>query len=188
VPADDKDHPISELLPILSPEEIENVRDWIGKDRKYEGEYRKMKEAMGKELAEAFGSVPAQAGNAPGTVGKALRWFEKDWREDAGRRDPRLPSGKLMWPSQKRLEKEKKFRQLGRKPVFLYVLSFLLKQIRRLKHFADLNLSIPRQQVRLSFWCPSGSMWTLAMASTDLEIPSCGMPTVCLFLFVVPSN
>lgn len=127
VPADDKDHPLSESLPVLGPEEIENVRNWIGKDRKYEGEYRKMKEAMGKELAEAFGPIPAHPGNAPGAVGKVLRWFEKDWREDAGRRDPRHPSGKLMWPPQKRMEKERRFRLLGRKPVFLCVLSSLFQ-------------------------------------------------------------
>jgi SWI/SNF-related matrix-associated actin-dependent regulator of chromatin subfamily B member 1 len=144
VPADDKDHPLSESLPVLSSEEIENVRDWIGKDRKYEGEYRKMKEAMGKELAESFGPIPAQPGNASGAVGKVLRWFEKDWREDAGRRDPRHPSGKLMWPQQKRLEKERRFRLLGRKPVFLCVLSSLVKQIRALTYFADLNLFVPK--------------------------------------------
>ena len=131
VPADDKEHPLSELLPVLSTEEIQNVRNWIDKDRKYEGEYRRMKEAMGKELVEAFSPAPPQAGNVPGALGKPLRWFEKDWREDSGRRDARHGTGKLMWPQQKRMEKEKKFRLLGRKPVFLYVLLPQLRSVEK---------------------------------------------------------
>jgi hypothetical protein len=128
VPADDKDHPLEETLPELKEEEIDRIAEWIGKDRKYEGEYRKMKDAMAKELIENFSAQPAPAPPVPGahtgTIGKPIRWFEKDWREEVSRRD-KPPHYALLWPSKKMAEKETFFKGMGRKPVFLYVFVFL---------------------------------------------------------------
>ncbi|KAG8855382.1 SWI/SNF chromatin-remodeling complex subunit [Serendipita sp. 405] len=122
VPVDDKDHPLSETLPDLEEAEIEKVHAWIEKDRKYESEYRKMKEVMGKELVEAFAIVPP--GVVPGSstavsASRPLRWFEKDWREDAIRKDGRKPHYTLLWPNKRREEKMVKFHKMGRRPVFL---------------------------------------------------------------------
>lgn len=123
VPADDPEHPLSETLPDLTKEEIENVHEWIEKDRAYEIEYRKMKEAMGRELKEAFSNAPNDhplraSGVGVGVTGSKIRWFEKDYREDA-RKDHKPPHYALLWPHRKREEKKSKFSRLGRQPVFL---------------------------------------------------------------------
>jgi hypothetical protein len=122
VPADDKDHPVSEVLPDLDQEDIDQVRGWIDKDRQYEGEYRKMKKAMNDELAEALSASAniLPGGQAPSTVTTArkARWFEKDIREDS-KRDGRQQHYMLLWPHKKRSEKEARFKRISRKPVFL---------------------------------------------------------------------
>ncbi|PVF95056.1 hypothetical protein CPB86DRAFT_817517 [Serendipita vermifera] len=123
VPADDKDKPLSETLPDLTEEEIERIKGWIEKDRAYEGEYRKMKESMSKEVLESFGHISASNAVPPAlaaaAAAKAVRWFEKDWRDEAAKRDNKPPQYMLMWPSKRRAEKEARMKSLGRKAVFL---------------------------------------------------------------------
>lgn len=122
VSAEDKDHPLEETLPELKEEEIEMIKEWIDQDRAYEGEYRKMKEAMTKELKDALEPHPFPPWPRPnhdqalGLVGRPIRWFEKSLEEQRGHKQSTYA---LVWPHKKAQEKENFYKKLGRKPIVL---------------------------------------------------------------------
>ncbi|KZT43362.1 SNF5-domain-containing protein [Sistotremastrum suecicum HHB10207 ss-3] len=96
------------LIPPLSPRSISELKEVMAVDRDYEAGYKEMKDRMRRELLTCLG----------GELGP--KW----WEEDAALKAKHERDGSkkekfgILWPADKRKQRERKLKKFGRKEVF----------------------------------------------------------------------